>query len=98
MIEVSIVIVNYNGKDLLKTAIDSINKQTKENYEIILVDNNSTDDSIDFIRKNYKNVRIVQNKENEGYVGINPAIKHCKGKYIFFANNDLSLDRNCIKN
>ena len=97
MIEVSIVIVNYNGKDLLKTAIDSINKQTKENYEIILVDNNSTDDSIDFIRKNYKNVRIVQNKENEGYVGINSAIKHCKGKYIFFANNDLSLDRNCIK-
>lgn len=94
---ISIIIVNYNGKCFLKTIFDSINKSFFRDYEIIVVDNNSTDGSQEFIKKNYKNAKIVQNKENLGYVGINSGIKYCKGKYIFFTNNDVSLGKNCIK-
>jgi len=57
--EVSIVIVNYNGKNLLETSLDSIskipsignNKHVKKNYEVIVVDNNSSDGSVEFIKK-----------------------------------------------
>ena len=101
MVEVSIVIVNYNGKDLLKIALDSINKipsiKNKKNYEIIVVDNNSSDGSVDFIRRNYKNVKTVSNKKNLGYCGINSALPYCKGKYILFLNNDIKIDRDCIE-
>ncbi|MBI3027860.1 glycosyltransferase family 2 protein [Candidatus Woesearchaeota archaeon] len=96
-IKVSVVIVNFNGKDLLKIILDSIKGINFGSFEIIVVDNNSSDGSKQFIRKNYKNVILVENKENIGYCGINSALKHCKGKYIFFLNNDMKLDKNCLK-
>ena len=96
--EVSIVIVNYNGKHLLKTCIDSLyNAKLIETCEIIIVDNNSYDGSIEFIKKSYKKVKIIQNKENLGYSGINSTIPFCKGRYILFLNNDIKMDKNCIK-
>ncbi len=95
---VSIVIVNYNGKDLLKTILNSISKiNNKQNYEIIVVDNDSKDGSQEFIKKTYKNIRLVENKKNLGYSGINSALPYCKGRYILFLNNDMEIDRNCIK-
>ena len=96
--EVSIVIVNYNGKHLLKTSVDSLNKADLiEKCEIIIVDNNSQDGSVEFIKKNYKKIKVIQNRENLGYSGINSAIPFCKGKYILFLNNDIKMDRDCIK-
>jgi len=95
---VSVVIVNYNGKKLLKSIIESIKKSSFKSYEIIVVDNNSKDGSQEFIKKNYRSVRLVANKKNLGYCGINSGMRYCQGKYIFFTNNDISLDRNCIKN
>jgi len=94
---VSILIVNYNEKSLLKPILDSIDKSSFKKYEIIAIDNNSTDGSQDFIRKNYRYVKIIQNKENLGYSGINSALKHCKGRYILFLNNDIEIDKGCIK-
>ena len=95
MIKLSVVFVNYNGKDLLKAALDSVNKN--KDHEIIVVDNNSADGSVGFIRKNYKNVRIIENRKNLGYVGINSALPYCKGKYILFLNNDIKIENSCIK-
>ena len=70
MVKVSIIIANYNGKDLLGMVLDSISKllsiKNKNKYEIIVVDNNSTDGSIDFIKKNYKNAKIMTNKKISG--------------------------------
>src|SRR3989338_3772755 len=94
---VSILIVNYNGSDVLKIILRSIKLSTLKSYEIFIIDNNSTDGSQEFIKKNYKNVKLIENKKNLGYCGINSGIKHCKGKYIFFTNNDVYLDKNCIK-
>ena len=95
--EVSIVIVNYNGKDLLKVILKSIAKLNYKNYEVIIVDNNSSDKSREFIKKNYKNAKLISNKENLGYSGINSALKYCTGKYILFLNNDMEIDKGCVK-
>lgn len=94
---VSIVIVNYNGKDLIKLILESV-KEINFNhyYEVFVVDNNSTDDSQEYIKKNYPKVKLIQNKKNLGYSGINSALKYCKGEYILFLNNDMKLDKNCI--
>lgn len=97
MAKVSILIVNYNGKVLLKKCLDSIRRLADKNYEVIVVDNNSADGSVQFLRSKCKSVKIVQNKKNLGYCGINAGIESCRGKYIFFTNNDISLGKNCLK-
>lgn len=95
---VSVIIVNYNGKNLIKTVLSSIKKSSYNYFETIIVDNDSTDGSQEFIKKNYGAVKLVENKENLGYSGINSALKHCKGEYILFLNNDMEIDRECISN
>ena len=57
----SIVIASYNGKHLLKTCLDSVFKQAYRNYEVILVDNGSSDDSVEFVGDNYPLVKIIKN-------------------------------------
>lgn len=95
---VSIVIVNYNGKHLLEALLDSIKKSDFKDFETFIVDNSSADGTQKFIKKNYKNIRLIENKKNLGYSGINSALRYCRGKYILFLNNDMELDKNCIKN
>lgn len=97
-IDVSFLILNYNGKKLLKIALDSIKKLNfKGTYDVIIVDNNSTDGSQEFLRKNYPYAKLVENKENLGTSGTNSGLPFCKGKYIFFLNNDVELEKNCLK-
>ena len=95
---ISLLVVNYNGKEILKICLPSLLKleYPKNKYEIIIVDNASSDDSIEFLRKNYPKIKIIKNNQNLGYVGINSGIKYCKGGYIYFLNNDLILDKNCL--
>jgi len=92
---VSIVIVNYNGKELVKSLLNSLKKSSFKLYEILIVDNNSTDGSQQFI-KNSKNIKLIENNKNLGYSGINSAIRYCKGDYILFLNNDMEIDKKCI--
>lgn len=96
---VSLVVVNYNGKDILNICLPSLEKldYPKNRYEIIVVDNASTDGSIQFLKKKYPKVKVVQNKKNLGYVGINRGLKKCKGEYVYFLNNDLTLEKKCLR-
>lgn len=94
---VSAVIVNYNGKKVIGEAIKALKNQDYKKIEILVVDNNSSDGSQEYIKKKFRGIRLVQNKENLGYCGINKALKHCKGKYIFFTNNDISMGKDCIR-
>ena len=97
-VDVSFLILNYNGKNLTKILLDSIKKQDfKGTYEVIIVDNNSTDGSPDFFKKKYPYVKIVQNKENLGTSGINSGLPSCKGDYIFYLNNDIELEKGSLK-
>jgi len=94
---VSIVIVNYNGKSILKKTLDSFRKIKDIPCEIIVVDNASTDGSADFIRTSSRDIKLIQNKTNLGYTGINSALPHCRGGFIFFTNNDAALERGALK-
>jgi len=87
---VSIVIVNYNGKEDTLNFLKSLKKTDYPNYEIIVVDNASADESVKAIRERFPYVRVVRNRRNLGYSGgLNSGIAHSRGKYIVGLVNDL---------
>jgi len=90
----SVIIPNWNGKKFLAECIDSLKEQTFCDFEIILVDNGSTDGSAEFVEHRYGAwVRIIRNKKNLGYSGGNNAgIRSAKGKYIVLLNNDTVVE------
>lgn len=95
---VSVIIVNYNGKRFLPEFFDSLFKQTYKNFEVIFVDNNSTDNSVNYVRQNYPRVRIIENEDNSGYAeGNNIGYKNSKGEFILVINNDTILKEDLIE-
>lgn len=89
---VSILVLNYNGKDFLKACFDSLLAGSYKEIEIVLVDNKSTDESVAFTQDNFKNVRILQTGSNSGYSrAYNLALKDAKGKYAILLNNDVEV-------
>lgn len=95
----SIVIVNYKTPQLTINCINSIYKSESElSYEIIVVDNNSQDDSLKLIRKNFPKVKIIENEINEGFGRANNlGIKIAEGEYVFFLNSDVVLKKNTLQ-
>jgi len=89
-IELSIVILNYNGKNYLFKCLRSIYQfPPKVNFEIIVVDNNSNDGSQEMVRKNFTDVKLICNKENLGFTRANNiGIKSSRGEFILLLNND----------
>ena len=86
---VSIIIPHWNGIDLITECLESLQRATYPNLEIIVVDNNSTDDSVNHIRKIFPKVILFENEQNEGYAGgCNRGSEIAKGKYLLFLNND----------
>ncbi|WP_035795832.1 glycosyltransferase family 2 protein [Clostridium akagii] len=98
MIYVSIIIVNYNTRQLIVDCINSIIKNTLEiNYEIIVVDNNSADDSCDYIKKQFPKVILIENNDNVGFGRANNiGATRSKGKYVLFLNSDTVLDNDAV--
>jgi len=95
---VSILIVNYNGLRFLQTMLDSLRNCTYSNLEIIFIDNCSTDNSIEFVKKNYPEVKIVENPENYMFArGNNEGIKIANGEIICLLNNDVEVDPGFIE-
>ncbi len=90
---ISIITVNYNGQRFIKGLLDSLYKQDYPNIEVLFVDNDSKDDSIEFVKQHFPKTKIVPNKENYGFAGgNNSAIPHCNGEYILLINNDTIVD------
>lgn len=95
---VSILIVNWNSIENLKECLDSLFKIDYLNYEVILVDNGSTDDSVSWVEKNYPEVVIAKANKNLGFAGGNNfGLKYCKGKYILFLNNDTIVTKDFLR-
>lgn len=89
---ISIIVLNWNGKKLLRSCLDSIRGQNESGFEIILCDNNSSDGSVEFVRENYPEALILELKENLGYTGANnAAARLARGSYLVFLNNDVKL-------
>lgn len=91
---VSIIIVNYNGKEYLNECITSLLNQTYQDFEIILVDNKSSDDSLDFVSHNFPDVRLIRNEDNLGFAyGCNVGIHAARGDLICLFNQDAIADK-----
>jgi len=95
---VSIIILNYNAGSLLLDCINSILKTNYQNYEIIVVDNASNDQSHIKCKEKFPDIHIIENSENLGYCeGNNVGIRKAKGDYIIVLNPDTIVDPNWIQ-
>ncbi len=94
---ISVVVVNYNGKKFLDNCLSSLVTQTYQNFEIIVVDNGSSDNSPAYIRERYPSVILVETGANLGFAGgTNAGIRIAKGEFILTLNNDTIADPHLI--
>jgi len=87
---ISVLIVNWNGASLLRSCLDALKNQTFKDFEIILIDNGSTDDSATMVIDNYPEVQLIVLPENRGFAGGNNlAAGEAKGEWLVLLNNDV---------
>lgn len=92
-IKVSIIIVNWNGSHHLRECFDSLAAQTFRDFEVVLVDNGSVDDSLELVREHYPWVQLVPLKDNTGFsTGNNRGLEQSRGEYIVTLNNDTRVE------
>lgn len=90
--------MNYNSLDVTCEMLDSVERNSYKNVELILVDNASKEDPTPFLSENYPKVRILRCKENKGFAGGNNlGIDMAKGDFLFFLNNDAELTDGAIE-
>lgn len=98
--KIFIVVLNYNGKSVIKNCLASVFKVDCPNFEVIVVDNNSTDGSFEFAKANFSKAHFIKNEENLGYaagnnVGIRFALERM-ADYVLLLNNDTEADPNFL--
>lgn len=91
--DLSIIIVSWQVKDLLKKNLSSIfNSQTKYSFEVIVVDNNSSDDSFKMIKEEFPQVKVIGNKENLGFAkACNQGIKESRENISYYSTRTWSF-------
>lgn len=99
--KISIIVLNWNGKEDTIECLESLKKLDYPNYEIIAVDNGSTDGSPRVLRERFPYITLIENDENLGFAeGSNVAMKHALEKgtgYVFLLNNDTIVDKGLLK-
>jgi GT2 family glycosyltransferase len=96
--QVAVVILNWNGKTFLEQFLPLVVAHTGNSAEIYVADNASTDDSIEFLKKNYPAVHLVQNPLNGGFaVGYNMSLSRIKADYYVLLNSDVEVTADWIK-
>ncbi len=89
---VAIVILNWNGKDFLKKFLPSVINTDYPNFEIIVADNNSTDDSLKFTLENFPQIKTIKHNENLGFAkGYNETLKNVNADYFVLLNSDVEV-------
>lgn len=97
MKKISIVIVSFNTKNLLGKCLDSIIENTTIDYEIIVVDNASTDGSAKMVKEKYSKIILIENNQNLGFSKANNiAVKKSIGEYVLFLNSDTEIPENTL--
>lgn len=97
--DLSIIVVSYNTKELLKQTIQSVDRVNNNfSYEIIVVDNNSVDNSAEMIKVGFPKVILIENHENLGFAKANnKGILVAEGRYILLLNSDTEVLGDCIE-
>jgi len=99
MIDLSIIIVSFNTKEFIKKCISAIYRSDfpKDRYEVIVVDNASSDGTAEEIEKKFPEIFVIKNKENIGFSKANNmGIKKSRGKFILFLNPDTEVDKSTL--
>jgi len=94
--DISIIIVNWNTRDVLRNCLRSVFEQTKDiSFEVIVIDNASSDGSADMVKREFPGVRLIENTKNLGFAAANnQGMKIAKGRYVLLLNPDtIVLDR-----
>ncbi len=98
---VTVIVLNWNGKDLLKDCLESLEKVEYPNYNILVVDNGSSDESVSYVQTEFPHVDLLILDQNYGYAkGNNRGFEYAKKKgaeYVIFLNNDTIVEPNFIK-
>lgn len=98
MSDLTVIIPNFNGKKYLIKCLNSLKIQNCS-FNVIIIDNASTDGSVEYIVNNYPEYTVIKNEKNFGFaVAVNQGIKASNTDYIFLLNNDVVLEINCISN
>lgn len=96
--KISVIIPNYNGIKFLEKCFQSLIKQ-KHIHEIIIIDNGSSDGSVEYIEKYFPEFTLIKNQTNLGFAAaVNQGIEYSSSEYIFLLNNDVELDEFCTDN
>lgn len=97
MSEIAIIIPNWNGEKWIKKCLDSIDAQNYKDYELLVVDNNSKDNSIEILKK-YKDIKVISNNLNCGFAtAIDIGVNNTNSKYILLLNNDTWMKPNFLE-
>ncbi len=93
-VQTSFIVVNWNRRNLLEQCLRSLEQQTVGDFELILVDNGSTDGSLDCLKEcSLPSVKVVRNPENVGFArAVNQGLQNAQGQFIALVNNDVHLD------
>ncbi|MCQ2522700.1 MAG: glycosyltransferase [Lachnospiraceae bacterium] len=98
LLPVSVVIPNYNGKQYLNDCLSTLYASTKLPYEVIVIDNASTDGSVEFLKESYPQVKVYEHGINTGFTGAsNHGINLSGEKYVFLLNNDTTIEKDCLE-
>src|ERR1039458_3855344 len=96
--KIAIVILNWNGRKLLEQFLPKGIEYSKGIADVVIADNDSKDDSLEFLRTNYPDLRLIINHENGGFAkGYNDALKHVEADYYILLNSDVEVTKDWIK-
>ena len=96
--QIDIVIPNFNGKVFLPACLDSLQRQSYSEFHVIVVDNGSSDGSVELLRLKYPEVEVIALAENTGFsAAVNGGIQAATAPLIFLLNNDTELDEYCLE-
>lgn len=96
--KVTIVIPNYNGKHFMKPCLASLKEQTCHDYRILVVDNASTDGSIEYMKENYPEIDVIALDQNYGFSrAVNVGIQNSTTPYVILLNNDTTVDPHYVE-
>lgn len=90
---ITVIIPNYNGKHYLSDCLTSLNNQSFKDFEVVIVDNASIDGSVDFIKNNFPQFKVIENSSNLGFSkAVNQGAKFSQAEFLAILNNDTLVD------
>lgn len=95
---ITVAIANYNGRALLETTLRSLATQTLRDFSVVVVDDASTDDSVEWLRANWPDVNVVALPERQGVTSVlNVCLRSGRGAFVVLLNNDVELHPHCLQ-